>query len=136
MLASSVLYYNGQVRTGQTGTECGLHDGPPGGLGVAAGPVAHLVQLQPDLATRQAPPTPPLVQGSGCWAGASASSNYLSPLQFILAKYLSMWLMAEGVCSVAGLSYCPGKVRSEGRLVSCNVVNRGRGRRAGMAAPM
>lgn len=27
--------------------------------------------------------------------------------KLILAKYLSMWLMAEGVCAVAGLSYLP-----------------------------
>ena len=28
-------------------------------------------------------------------------------VKLILAKYLSMWLMAEGVCAVAGLSYVP-----------------------------
>jgi len=39
--------------------------------------------------------------------------------KFILAKYLSMWLMAEGVCSVAGLSYCPGKGEGEESWNGC-----------------
>jgi len=38
--------------------------------------------------------------------------------KFILAKYLSMWLMAEGICAISGLSYT-GKEGGEGDWKGC-----------------
>lgn len=34
--------------------------------------------------------------------------------KFILAKYLSLWLMAEGICAISGLSYVPPKEEEAG----------------------